>query len=155
MGKGGSSSSNTTTTTTNTSGSIAFQGDNLGTNVSGVNMAGDLNLTATDHGAINAALEFATDSMQAYVQGNNDVVSKAMLTTTELADNMMVMNSENLAHMAGLQGNQAAQNTENINAMMKLATIAADGGQTATSEQMKWVIFAVLAAMVVIGVKGR
>ncbi len=153
MGKGGSSSSANTTTTTNTSGSVAMQGDNLGTNIAGVNNTGNITMSLSDHGAINSALEFATDSMEAYVLNTNDIASKAMFTTTELADNMLLSNSENLAHMAGLQGSQASMNTENINAMMKLATMTADGGQSVMAEQMKYVVFAVLAAVVFLGMK--
>ncbi|WP_413114139.1 chemotaxis protein, partial [Thaumasiovibrio sp. DFM-14] len=139
--------------TINTSGQLSIQGDNLGTNISGLNNSGELTLVASDHGAINSALEFATDSMEMYIGGTNDIATKAMFTTHELADNMVLANSENLAHLAGLQGSQAKQNADNINALKELATMHVDGGQSAMAEQMKYVIFAVLAAVVVLGVK--
>lgn len=56
-GGGGKSSSKTSNNTTNVSGQNAIQGDNLGVTVSGINNS-HLNLTTTDHGAVNGALEY-------------------------------------------------------------------------------------------------
>ncbi|MFV0447649.1 MAG: hypothetical protein ACK5MF_04145 [Vibrio sp.] len=70
-GKSQSSSSNTTTTnTTNKSNSVGVGGDNSGIILSG--NEGDINLTQTDHGAIDSAFEFGESALdEAFGFGEN------------------------------------------------------------------------------------
>lgn len=163
MGGGGSSSSNTTTNTKNVSGQNAIDGDNLGVAVSGVSDS-TLNITATDHGAVDKAfgfgeqtLEFASDTVDESFAFAGDALdesyefaSGAMSESLGLVerntDNSLKFaagalnefsstNSENLQMMAGLAGNQAAQNTENLGKLTELAKFKQDNGQSALNKQ--------------------
>ena len=126
---GGKSKSSNKTTTTNVSGQNAISGDNLGTAISGVN-GSTTNVQATDHGAVEGALMLGGEIVH---------VANAMhQTNTQFASGVLeefsASNSENLQMMAGLAGNQAAQNTQSLNAVMELAKFNQDGGQTKQSE---------------------
>lgn len=79
-----SSASTTNYTTTNTSGTAAASGDNNGTMISGVSGS---NITVTDHGAVNKALnemfkvtdealDFGSDAL-----GANEAVTKAAIAS--------------------------------------------------------------------------
>lgn len=62
--------SSSTTNTTNVSGQNAISGDNLGTAISGVNGSEiNVNMTQTDHGAIEAASKTSQQAMDSIVAG--------------------------------------------------------------------------------------
>jgi len=142
---GGKSKSSNSTTTSNNSGQNAISGDNLGTAISGVNNS-TLNVTATDHGAIEAAGNLAELSMTTLGSVSNNAleqmgdVSKGAFelskdATQKVADfskdalkQYSASNSENLSMMAGLAGSQAAQNAENLQAVMELGKFKQDNG---------------------------
>ena len=88
MGGGGSTQSTNKTTNTNTSGSSAISGDNLGTVLTGVNIAkgSSLNITATDHGAVKSAGDIAKAALlsnTAAMKEASDLGSKAIDANTE------------------------------------------------------------------------
>ncbi|MDN3697780.1 chemotaxis protein [Vibrio cortegadensis] len=128
---GGKSKSSNKTQTTNVSGQNAISGDNLGTAISGVNDS-TINVTATDHGAIQAA-----ENMH---EINTDFASGVL-------EEYSSSNSENLQMMAGLAGNQATQNTKNINAMMELAKFNKDGGQSKQNSMNLYLMMFVAAVL--------
>ncbi|MGR5324107.1 chemotaxis protein [Vibrio sp. DNB22_17_1] len=155
MGRSKSSSKNTSNTT-NTSGQNAIEGDNLGVAISGVNNS-TINATMTDHGAVDAAFELGGEM----VESNERVTLEAMDINRDLAETAIdevadfagdslktyaSTNSENLNMLAGLAGNQAAQNSKNLNAMMDLAKFKQDGGQVETSKMM--LILAVVLVLI-------
>ncbi len=127
MGKGGSSSSNSTTSTKNTSGQNAIQGDNLGVALSGVSES-EINIAMSDHGAIEAAKELGELAI-----GSSKAVS-----------------SEAMQYVAGLAGNQAKQNSENLKTMTELAQNSADGGASDTNSKMLRAIMVVVGGAVVV-----
>ncbi|OAN11581.1 chemotaxis protein [Photobacterium jeanii] len=178
MGGGGSSSSSNTTTNTNTSGQNAIQGDNLGVAISGVNDS-TVNVNMTDHGAmeraaelgelaLNSNTEVSTKAMETNAKVTSDALNmgkdvvknamnfgeKALATNADVSKTAMkhvtTAHSENLQHLAGLAGNQAAQNTQNIKALKDLATMKVDGGQVATSKQMTITVGLVMLFLAVI-----
>ncbi|EGR1699935.1 hypothetical protein D6A01_24190 [Vibrio parahaemolyticus] len=67
-----------------------------------------------------------------------DVAETAIDEVAEFAGNSLATyastNSENLNMLAGLAGNQAAQNSKNLQSMMDLAKFKQDGGQVETSK---------------------
>nr|WP_321386241.1 chemotaxis protein [uncultured Vibrio sp.] len=143
MGSSNSDSTNNSTSTNN-SGQNAISGDNLGVAISGINDS-TINTTMTDHGAIDAAFEFGGElldsnervTMQA-MDTTQDVAETAIDEVAEFAGNSLATyastNSENLNMLAGLAGNQAAQNSKNLQSMMDLAKFKQDGGQVETSK---------------------
>ncbi|MBO0165557.1 chemotaxis protein, partial [Vibrio alginolyticus] len=148
MGSSKSKSSNTSNTT-NVSGQNAISGDNLGVAISGVNNS-TINTTMTDHGAVNAAMELGEQAFEfggEMLNSNERISLEAMDTTHDIAETAIdevadfagdslatyaSTNSENLDMLAGLAGNQAAQNSKNLQAMMDLAKFKQDGGQVET-----------------------
>lgn len=134
MGSSKSKSTNNSTTT-NTSGQNAIEGDNLGVAISGVNNS-TINATLTDHGAIESAFELGGQALDS----NERISVRAMEEVSDFAGNSLATyastNSENLGMLAGLAGNQAAQNSQNLEAMMDLAKFKQDGGQVETSKMM-------------------
>ncbi|GHA34317.1 chemotaxis protein [Photobacterium aphoticum] len=154
MGGRSSSSNQTTTTTTNTtnttntSGSAAVSGDNNGVMLAGVSDS-HINVTMTDHGAMERASQLGelalasnTDVATAAINANADVSETAMESVSQA-------HGENLQMLAGLAGNQAAQNTQNIEALKELAEMKIDGGQVATSKQMTITVGIVIAFLAV------
>lgn len=162
----GGSKSKSNQSTTNVSGQNAIQGDNLGIAISGVN-GSTINATMTDHGAVEAASELAMSALanntkttdrafdfgdkaldrsldfgETALEANTDIAKTAMNTLAE-------SNGENMQMLAGLAGNQAQQNTQNLNTMMELAKLKADGGQTEVAGDMKTV--AVVASVAGVG----
>ncbi|EHI5140556.1 chemotaxis protein [Vibrio alginolyticus] len=162
MGSSKSKSSNTSNTT-NVSGQNAISGDNLGVAISGVNNS-TINTTMTDHGAVNAAMELGEQAFEfggEMLNSNERISLEAMDTTHDIAETAMdevadfagdslatyaSTNSENLDMLAGLAGNQAAQNSKNLQAMMDLAKFKQDGGQVETSKMM--VVLAIVLVLV-------
>ncbi|EJG1072857.1 chemotaxis protein [Vibrio parahaemolyticus] len=155
MGSSKSKSSNTSNTT-NVSGQNAISGDNLGVAISGVNNS-TINTTMTDHGAVTAAIELGGEMLNS----NERISLEAMDTTHDIAETAIdevvdfagsslatyaSTNSENLDMLAGLAGNQAAQNSKNLEAMMDLAKFKQDGGQVETSKMM--VVLAIVLVLV-------
>ena len=162
MGSSKSKSSNTSNTT-NVSGQNAISGDNLGVAISGVNNS-TINTTMTDHGAVNAAMELGEQAFEfggEMLNSNERISLEAMDTTHNIAETAIdevadfagdslatyaSTNSENLDMLAGLAGNQAAQNSKNLQAMMDLAKFKQDGGQVVTSKMM--VVLAIVLVLV-------
>ncbi|MFH4711559.1 chemotaxis protein [Vibrio alginolyticus] len=162
MGSSKSKSSNTSNTT-NVSGQNAIRGDNLGVAISGVNNS-TINTTMTDHGAVNAAMELGEQAFEfggEMLNSNERISLEAMDTTHDIAETAIdevadfagdslatyaSTNSENLDMLAGLAGNQAAQNSKNLQAMMDLAKFKQDGGQVETSKMM--VVLAIVLVLV-------
>ena len=162
MGSSKSKSSNTSNTT-NVSGQNAISGDNLGVAISGVNNS-TINTTMTDHGAVNAAMELGEQAFEfggEMLNSNERISLEAMDTTHDIAETAIdevadfagdslatyaSSNSENLDMLAGLAGNQAAQNSKNLQAMMDLAKFKQDGGQVETSKMM--VVLAIVLVLV-------
>ncbi|MDW1848984.1 chemotaxis protein [Vibrio sp. Vb0888] len=162
MGSSKSKSSNTSNTT-NFSGQNAISGDNLGVAISGVNNS-TINTTMTDHGAVNAAMELGEQAFEfggEMLNSNERISLEAMDTTHDIAETAIdevadfagdslatyaSTNSENLDMLAGLAGNQAAQNSKNLQAMMDLAKFKQDGGQVETSKMM--VVLAIVLVLV-------
>ncbi|WP_438453972.1 chemotaxis protein [Vibrio alginolyticus] len=162
MGSSKSKSSNTSNTT-NVSGQNAISGDNLGVAISGVNNS-TINTTMTDHGAVNAAMELGEQAFEfggEMLNSNERISLEAMDTTHDIAETAIdevadfagdslatyaSTNSENLDMLAGLAGNQAAQNSKNLQAMMNLAKFKQDGGQVETSKMM--VVLAIVLVLV-------
>ncbi|NTU36555.1 chemotaxis protein [Vibrio diabolicus] len=162
MGSSKSKSSNTSNTT-NVSGQNAISGDNLGVAISGVNNS-TINTTMTDHGAVNAAMELGEKAFAfggEMLNSNERISLEAMDTTHDIAETAIdevadfagdslatyaSTNSENLDMLAGLAGNQAAQNSKNLQAMMDLAKFKQDGGQVETSKMM--VVLAIVLVLV-------
>ncbi|MGI3059196.1 chemotaxis protein [Vibrio alginolyticus] len=162
MGSSKSKSSNTSNTT-NVSGQNAISGDNLGVAISGVNNS-TINTTMTDHGAVNAAMELGEQAFEfggEMLNSNERISLEAMDTTHDIAETAIdevadfagdslatyaSTNSENLDMLAGLAGNQSAQNSKNLQAMMDLAKFKQDGGQVETSKMM--VVLAIVLVLV-------
>ncbi|EMK6668563.1 chemotaxis protein [Vibrio fluvialis] len=143
---GGKSSSSNQTTTTNVSGQNAISGDNLGTAISGVNQS-TINVTATDYGAIENAFAFAGDTMEGTLAFAGDAL-----------DDISAANSENLQTLAGLAGNQAEQNRQNLDAVMELAKFKQDNGASENRQQqivMFVIIALILGAVAVMALKKR
>ncbi|MDW3169990.1 chemotaxis protein, partial [Vibrio sp. Y184] len=157
------SKSSNTSNTTNVSGQNAISGDNLGVAISGVNNS-TINTTMTDHGAVNAAMELGEQAFEfggEMLNSNERISLEAMDTTHDIAETAIdevadfagdslatyaSTNSENLDMLAGLAGNQAAQNSKNLQAMMDLAKFKQDGGQVETSKMM--VVLAIVLVLV-------
>ncbi|CAE6902258.1 chemotaxis protein [Vibrio sp. B1FLJ16] len=146
MGSSKSKSTNNSSTT-NTSGQNAIEGDNLGVAISGVNNS-TINATMTDHGAIESAMELGGEALAS----NERISLTAMDEIADFAEGSLSTfastNSENLNMMAGLAGNQAAQNSKNLESMMELAKFKQDGGQVETS---KMVIVTAIVLILVLG----
>ncbi|QIA63336.1 chemotaxis protein [Vibrio astriarenae] len=171
---GGKSSSSSSNQTTNVSGQTAISGDNLGTNLSGVNNS-EINITATDHGAVKGALDLGGEIIEAgenmflggveMVQNSHEInsalVRDAHNTNTDFLssthelntmfaahalDEYSSTNSENLSMIAGLAGNQAAQNSANLSSMMELAKFKQDGGKS--ESDTKQIVLIVVVCLV-------
>ncbi|SEG21378.1 chemotaxis protein [Vibrio hangzhouensis] len=167
---GGSSSSSSSSNTTNVSGQNAIEGDNLGTAISGVNNS-TINVTATDHGAVEKSFEMgekalsfadnALDETLGFADGVFDDALGAVAANSEKTimfaenalDEFSATNSENLQMVAGLAGNQAAQNSKNLNAMMELAKFNKDGGQSQLNKQQLILVGIIIVVMGVVAAK--
>ena len=144
MGKGGKTKSSNTST--NTSGQNGIQGDNLGASIAGVNNS-TVNVQSTDYGAIEKATQLGELAMTTA----SSTANKAMDNVSNFADKALskysASNSESLQTLSGLAGNQATQNEQNINAMMKLAQMNKDGGQVQTTAEMTKVMLGTSAVI--------
>ncbi|MBV7298933.1 MULTISPECIES: chemotaxis protein [Vibrionaceae] len=143
---GGQSSSKNVTSTSNVSGQNAISGNNLGTAISGINES-TINVTATDHGAIEKSLLFAENAMNGSLSFAGDAL-----------DDMSSANSENLQMLAGLAGNQAEQNKQSLDSVMELAKFKQDNGQSKTRQEqliMLVVIALILGAVAMMALKKR
>ncbi|MCL9782088.1 chemotaxis protein [Vibrio sp. S4M6] len=159
---GGKSSSSNTTQSTNVSGQTAISGDNLGTAISGVNNS-TVNVTATDHGAVKHAFELggelveqSGEMFEQALEHANQVNVNSMDFAENALEDISSSHSENLQVMAGLAGNQAEQNTKNLDALMDLAKFNQDGGASENKQQqviMMVVISVVLGGVAIMAVK--
>ncbi|WP_187984781.1 chemotaxis protein [Vibrio metschnikovii] len=127
---GGKSKSSSNTTNNNTSGQVGIDGDNLGVALSGIANS-TVNVTATDHGAVNAAFDMGGEMIAGMTQVSNNSLLLADATLSKYS----ASNSENMQMLAGLSGSQAAQNSENLKAVMDLAKHKQDGGASVQSKQ--------------------
>ncbi|MCG3758849.1 chemotaxis protein [Vibrio cincinnatiensis] len=143
---GGKSKSSSSTTNNNTSGQLGIEGDNLGVALTGVANS-SVNITATDHGAVDAAFNMGGEMIEAM----ENVSQNTFAFTDRTLERYSASNSENLQMMAGLAGNQAAQNAENLGAVMELAKFKQDGGAVVQSKAQLAAFVAVffIAAFVV------
>ena len=128
---GDSTSSNTNiTTNTNTSGSVGIGGSNSGTVISGVN---DSNITVTDHGAINSAidamqgasdsaLDFASDALSDVLENNKNTTDSALGVVSDTNSAL-----KDLAMQAAVNAEKASQMVSD--AMGKVENMAS-GGET-------------------------
>lgn len=174
MGGGGRSSSSSSSTTTNTSGQNAIQGDNLGVAVSGINNS-TVNVTSTDHGAVKGALEmgsklveqsgemldkslsFGESALDGAFDFGKDALEGSLELAGDVTEKLRNQNSESMQMLAGLSGQQAASNSENIGALLELAKFNKDGGASETNNDNKMIIIvvaAVLGAVAIMAVKG-
>ncbi|MGF1734355.1 chemotaxis protein [Photobacterium satsumensis] len=173
----------TTTNTNNVSGSAAASGDNNGLMLSGVNDS-NINVRMTDHGAMQRASDLSelallsnADVTEEALWSMADVTESALAmgehSVSEAMDfgrDAMAFNAEvsnhaidevsqahhgNLQMLAGLAGNQAAQNSESLAALKDLAGMQSDGGQVATSRQMTIVVGLVMAFMAIMMFGGK
>ncbi|MCW8330874.1 chemotaxis protein [Photobacterium sp. SDRW27] len=112
--------------------------------------------------AVDSAMDFGRDALAS----NTAVLSEslefgrdAMTANAEVANNAMEVvtnaHGENLQMMAGLAGNQAAQNSESLEAIKDLAAMKVDGGQVATSKQMTIIVGIVFFFVTVMMFKGK
>lgn len=157
MGGGGSSKSSNKTTTTSVSGQNGIQGDNLGASIAGVNNS-TVNVTMTDHGAIEKAGQLAELAMTTTSDTANHAITKVSEFAGDTLKQQANTNSENLQYMAGLAGNQANQNAKNLEAIKELASMSMDGGQMETSAKMTAVaiiVTLVVGVIAVYAVKGK
>lgn len=174
---------NTTNNTNNVSGSAAASGDNNGLMLAGVNDS-NINVTMTDHGAmeraaelgelalssntavskaaldmgahsVSEAMDFGRDSLEGALQFGGDAMQLNAEVSNKAIDEVSQAHHENLQMVAGLAGSQAAQNTENLEALTELASMKADGGQVATSRQMTIVVGLVVTFMAVMMLGGK
>ncbi|EOB4246552.1 chemotaxis protein [Vibrio metschnikovii] len=127
---GGKSKSSSNTTNNNTSGQVGIDGDNLGVALSGIANS-TVNVTATDHGAVNAAFDMGGEMIAGMTQVSNNSLLLADATLSKYS----ASNSENMQMLAGLSGSQAAQNSKNLKAVMDLAKHKQDGGASVQSKQ--------------------
>lgn len=132
---GGKSSSSNQTTTSNVSGQNAIQGNNLGTALSGINNS-TITVTATDYGAIEKSHQLGELSINQMGELSSQALDQMGGLSKEAIKTVSLNSQENLAMLAGLAGNQAAQNTQNLEAMMDLAKFKQDNGGTEQSAIM-------------------
>ena len=135
MGKGGSSKSTNNTQTTSTSGQNGITGDNLGVTVAGVNNS-SLDITMTDHGAIEKATEMAELSMTTLGDGVERVLDSNTDVTTHAIDSVERSSSVNAQHLAAVASSAATQNAKSLETVAQLATTQSDGGQIETTQQI-------------------
>ncbi|SBO09483.1 hypothetical protein VME0621_01582 [Vibrio mediterranei] len=142
---GGSSSSRNSTSTKNTSSQNAISGDNLGVALSGIE-GSTINATVTDHGSVGKSFDFAGDALDESYEFAKGAMSESLNLVDQNTENSMKFasgaldkfsssNSENLQMIAGLAGNQAAQNTKNLDKLTELSKFKQDNGQSALNKQ--------------------
>lgn len=158
---GGKSKSSSNTTNNNTSGQVGIDGDNLGVALSGIANS-TVNVTATDHGAVNAAFDMGGEMIAGMAQVSNNsllladnTVSKTLDFSEEVIGKYSASNSENMQMLAGLSGSQAAQNSENLKAVMDLAKHKQDGGASVQSKQQLLAFVAVFLIAGFVLVRGK
>lgn len=141
MGGGGSSSSNTSTTNTNVSGQTGIEGDNLGVAVSGVN--GPVNITATDHGAVDSAFEFGAQAAEQLGEGFEHLTESNTMIANNAMENMRDVNEDSLSAL----GQANAQAGVTARAALSMSESTAARSQTGSSQDMKKVAIAVAGFM--------
>lgn len=141
-----SSASTTNYTTTNTSGTAAASGDNNGTMISGVSGS---NITVTDHGAVNKALnemfkvtdealDFGSDAL-----GVNEAVTKAALS-----------NSQSIFDKAISFGKEAMQSAQGAtdSALDVAKNLSLDSDAATARDTNKNMMYSVVAIAVAVGI---
>ncbi|MCG7500039.1 hypothetical protein MHO82_24555 [Vibrio sp. Of7-15] len=141
MGGGGKSSSNTSTTNTNVSGQTGIEGDNLGVAVSGVN--GPVNITATDHGAVEKSFELGNKTIETLGDSFGELTESNTKVATEAMNNMRGINEDSLAAL----GQANAQAGVTARAALKMSDSTAARSQTGSSQDMTKVAIAVAGFM--------
>lgn len=154
MGGSSSSSSSTTNnyTTSNTSGTAAASGDNLGNMISGVT---DSNITVTDGGAVNKALEMMfKNSDSAFDFGNkalqvNEAVTKAAMNHSGT--------SLDKALDFGRDALEAAQGaTDSALDVAKNLSLDSDAATARdTNKNMMYTTIAIAVALGIVAMKGK
>ena len=140
MGGGGRSSSSSRTVTTNVNGTSAVSGDNLGVMLSGVN--GNIgSITATDHGAVNAAKNIAESALAS----NNEAMQTNERITNKSIEAVSATNSEAIEAVKSL----AAQSSENTRTALKAVEAAKTNEQMGGMPELTKVALGVSAAFAV------
>ena len=160
MGGGGRTSSTSNTTNNNTSGTSAISGDNLGVVLSGIS-GSEVNVTSTDHGAIegasaianhaldsnvsaiNSALDFGRESQAASNSTAQLAITEATEVSTEAMENML-SNSENTT--AAIKS-MAAQSGESARAALTMAENTISQSQIGSDGEMSKVAIAVAVVL--------
>ena len=160
MGGGGRTSSTSNTTNNNTSGTSAISGDNLGVVLSGIS-GSEVNITSTDHGAIegaaiiaDSALKMGEESLKsAFDFGkesqklSNDTAQLAIKEATDIsaeAMNSMLSNSEDTTSAIK---SMAAQSGESARAALTIAENTISQSQMGSDGEMSKVAIAVAVVL--------
>ncbi|KHT64361.1 hypothetical protein RJ45_06885, partial [Photobacterium gaetbulicola] len=109
---------------------------------------------AMGENSVDKALGFGRDSLEGAFKFGSDAMEFNAELSNNAIEEVSQAHHENLQMIAGLAGNQAAQNSESLAAIKDLASMQADGGQVATSRQMTIVVGLVMAFMAVMMVGG-
>ncbi|BDU42896.1 chemotaxis protein [Vibrio nigripulchritudo] len=130
-------------------------GDTLDFADSAMNNSLDFAANAFDT-SVSAVGEVSTKAIDAVSEANQDSLdfadktnARSMNFAADALDEFSAANSENLQMMAGMQGNQAAQNASQLNAIMELAKFKEDGG---ASENFQFGMKTIVAVTIVAGV---
>ncbi|WP_258182483.1 chemotaxis protein, partial [Vibrio mediterranei] len=85
--------------------------------------------------ALDESYEFAKGAMSESLNLVDQNTENSMKFASGALDKFSSSNSENLQMIAGLAGNQAAQNTKNLDKLTELAKFKQDNGQSALNKQ--------------------
>ncbi|MGR5064673.1 chemotaxis protein [Photobacterium sp. DNB22_13_2] len=110
---------------------------------------------AMGESSVSEAMDFGRDSLEGAFQFGSDAMLLNAEVSSNAIDEVSQAHHENLQMIAGLAGNQAAQNTENLAALKDLAGMKSDGGQVSTSRQMTIVVGLVMTFMAIMMLGGK
>ncbi|PSU34670.1 chemotaxis protein [Photobacterium lutimaris] len=105
--------------------------------------------------AIDEAMNFGRDSLEGALQFGGDAMQLNAEISNNAIEEVSQAHHENLQMVAGLAGNQAAQNSANLESLKELAAMNSDGGQVATSRQMTIVVGLVMTFMAIMMLGGK
>lgn len=103
--------------------------------------------------ALDESLGFADGVFDDALGAVADNSERTLMFAENALDEYSATNSENLQMVAGLAGNQAAQNSKNLNAMMELAKFNKDGGQSQLNKQQLILVGIIIVVMGVVAAK--
>ncbi|EGR2474319.1 hypothetical protein ACXKU4_002671 [Vibrio cholerae] len=162
MGGDSSSSNTTNNNTVNTSGSVGVTGDNAGTIISGVSGSTiNNNMTMTDHGAIEGAMDAINNALDAMTSNNNNAfdfaegaLDKVLESNNNTIDKTMDVITSSNNNLKDLAMQAAANGKETLNfasqmmndALSKVENTMTGGVSGQTNALMK-----VMMALVIVG----